>query len=105
HQPPRDIVRPIGAFAMQLQVTGTRRRPVEEDLVEQHSARWNPPDALHDLLAAVARLAAVNDRGAPDRVARRDEVEDEVPAGIETIVDASKQRGQIAIVDEMVQRV
>ena len=79
---------------MQLQTRGGSGRLPEQDLVEQHSPAGNPPNALGDLPASIARPPAVDHRGSPKRIARRDEIEDEMTTRMQVFVDTAKQRRQ-----------
>lgn len=100
-----NVMRPIGAFRVPLQMKGRPSRVSEQDLVEQHLPAGSPANALSDVPTPIARPSAVNYRGSPKRIARRDEIEDEMTARTQVVVNAPKQYCQVAVIDEMVQRI
>ena len=86
---------------MQLQARGGRRRLAKQDLEEQRPLGRSPGDALGDVPAPVARLPVLDDCGGPERIARRDEIEDEMTARMQVVVC----RHRVAMLMTRVQRV
>ena len=99
-----DLMRTVGAFAVQFHRGRKEARVSPDDAHKDASAARLPPKMLFDL-AAAQRMSKNDGSRTRQRTARRNGIEEKMAAGIQIARDAAESFAKIRLAKEVVDRV